>query len=60
MHNMMCCILVIGESSSNLGGIKFKSLKVYLFWNKNMLLGYHHFAFKNMLRSDNTPVQRKK
>ena len=54
MHDNMCRILIIGEFSSSLGGIKFESLKVYLIWNTSMLLLLNHFEFENQLRSDMT------
>ena len=52
MHDNMCRILIVGEFSSSLGGIKFESLKVYLIWNTSMLLLLNHFEFENQLRSD--------
>ena len=54
MHDNMCRILIIGEPTSSLGGIKFESLKVYLIWNTSMLLLLNHFEFENQLRSDMT------
>ena len=58
MHDNMCRILIIGEFSSKLGGIKFESLKVYLIWNTSMLLLLNHFEFENQLRSDDTSEQK--
>ena len=52
MHDNMCRISIIGESSSNLGGIKFKSLKVYSILKALMVLILNYFALENMLRSD--------
>ena len=44
MHNMMCRILIIGEYSSNLGGMKFESLKVYSNLSPLMLLVLNYLA----------------
>ena len=52
MHDNMCRILIVGEFSSSLDGIKFESFKVYLIWNTSMLLLLNHFEFENQLRSD--------
>lgn len=52
----MCRILIVGEFSSSLGGIKFESLKVYLIWNTSMLLLLNHFEFENQF--DDTSEQR--